>query len=267
MAIVDRLTSEFTSDSSVTYKVTVVDNDSPSTGTSVVKLGSDGFNLTYQTDTDDRFTGLIPSEVTVDIFVTVAFEQSVINAIRTADYQRFQLKIEKKVGGGSYDLFWVGNILNDINAEKDASFPTSFTLTAICGLSQLAEIDYNDNISYLDNSTYVSKDLLINAIKIQIGTSDYWGSSVNYFYTVVDWTNDLIPRSSTVDPMAYTRFNPFAFASVNEETGIVTRQSAFDLLNGICKAWGARMFLADGYWHFIQVNSYFYMGSATNVFF
>jgi len=267
MAIVSRLTNEFTSNASVTYQVSVVDTDSPSSSTSVVNLGDNGFDLTYQTDTDDRFTGVIPSEVVLDVFVTVAFEQAVINAIRIADYKRFQLKIEKKIPGGSYELFWIGNILNDINAEQDEAFPRRFTLTAICGLSQLSEITYTEDINYLDISTYVTFELIRNALKLQIGTSANWGGSDTYLYTVVDWTNDLIPRSSGVDPLGYTRFNPFAFATTDPDTGIITRQSAFELLNGICKAWGARLFQSDGYWHFIQVNSYHYMGSATDVFF
>ena len=267
MAIVSRLTNEFTSNASVTYQVSVVDTDSPSSATSVVNLGDNGFDLTYQTDTDDRFTGVIPSEVVLDVFVTVAFEQAVINAIRIADYKRFQLKIEKKIPGGSYELFWIGNILNDINAEKDEGFPRQFTLTAICGLSQLSEITYTEDINYLDISTYETFEIIRNALKLQIGTSANWGGSDTYLYTVVDWTNDLIPRSSGVDPLGYTRFNPFAFATTDPDTGIITRQSAFELLNGICKAWGARLFQSDGYWHFIQVNSYHYMGSATDVFF
>lgn len=266
MAVVDRLTGEFRSDSGVYYKMTIVDNNSPSGSTSVIDIAENGFDLTYQTDTDDRFTGLIPSEVKFDILVGSSFEQAVVNQIRISDYQRFQLKIERSTNDVTYNLFWVGNILNDINSQKDEAFPRSFSLTAICGLSQLSEIDYNQNIPYLDISTYNTISMLGLSLTLQVGTSDYWDTNDNFIYTVVDWTNDLIPRSNGVDPMNYTRFNPFAFATVNEETGRIKRQTAFELLNGICKAWGARMFQANGYWHFIQVNSYFYMGSATDVY-
>lgn len=266
MAVVDRLTGEFRSDSGVYYKMTIVDNNSPSGSTSVIDIAENGFDLTYQTDTDDRFTGLIPSEVKFDILVGSLFEQAVVDEIRISDYQRFQLKIERSTNDVTYNLFWVGNILNDINSQKDEAFPRSFSLTAICGLSQLSEIDYNENIPYLDFSTYNTIGMLTNSLRLQVGTSDYWATNDNFLYTIVDWTNDLIPRSNGVDPMNYTRFNPFAFATVNEETGRIKRQTAFELLNGICKAWGARMFQANGYWHFIQVNSYFYMGSATDVY-
>lgn len=267
MAVVDRLTGEFRSDSGVYYKMTIVDNNSPSSSTSVIDIAENGFELTYQTDTDDRFTGLIPSEVKFDILVGSSFEQAVVDEIRISDYQRFQLKIERSTNDVTYNLFWVGNILNDINSQKDEAFPRSFSLTAICGLSQLSEIDYNENISYLDISTYQTLELIRNALKIQIGTEAIWSASDTYFYSIVDWTNDLIPRVGNVDPLLYTRFNPFAFATVNEETGKIKRQTAFELLNGICKAWGARMFQANGYWHFIQVNSYFYMGSIVDVFY
>ena len=132
----------------------IVDNEATSGGTSVIDIAENGFDLTYQTDTDDRFTGLIPSEVKFNVLITNIFQQAVVNEIRVSDYQRFQLKIERSTNGSSYSLYWVGNILNDINNQKDEAFPRSFTLTAICGLSQLSEIDYNDNIPYLDISTY-----------------------------------------------------------------------------------------------------------------
>ena len=267
MAVVDKLTGEFRSDGGVYYKMIIVDTEATSGGTSVIDIAENGFDLTYQTDTDDRFTGLIPSEVKFNVLITNIFQQAVVNEIRVSDYRRFQLKIERSTNGSSYSLYWVGNILNDINNQKDEAFPRSFSLTAICGLSQLSEIDYNDNISYVDISTYETLELIRNALTIQIGTEAIWSASDTYFYSIVDWTNDLIPRVGNVDPLLYTRFNPFAFATVNEETGQIKRQSAFDFLNGICKAWGARMFQSNGYWHFTQVNSYFYMGTATDVFY
>ena len=140
MAVVDRLTGEFRSDSGVYYKMTIVDNNSPSASTSVIDIAENGFDLTYQTDTDDRFTGLIPSEVKFDILVGSSFEQAVVDEIRISDYQRFQLKIERSTNDVTYNLFWVGNILNDINSQKDEAFPRSFSLTAFVDCLNLVKL-------------------------------------------------------------------------------------------------------------------------------
>ena len=89
MAVVDKLTGEFRSDSGVYYKMIIVDNEATSGGTSVIDIAENGFDLTYQTDTDDRFTGLIPSEVKFNVLITNIFQQAVVNEIRVSDYQRF----------------------------------------------------------------------------------------------------------------------------------------------------------------------------------
>ena len=118
MAIDTRLVGEFQSDRGTYYKVSIIDTQSSTATQYDVEVASNGFDLTYQTDTDDRFTGLIPSEVKFTMFVNDPFssaKQSILDSIRTSEYKRWQLKIESSTNGTTYSLFWAGNLLNEIN--------------------------------------------------------------------------------------------------------------------------------------------------------
>jgi hypothetical protein len=259
--MVTRITGEFTSDRGVTWKVDLDDADYVGAADSW-NLDSNGFKLNYQAKTDDRFTGLIPSEVTFTAFITSAAQQTIIDDIRTADYGRFKLDIQKKLADGSYQRYWNGNILNDINAEQDASFPTKMKLTAIDGLSGLKGIPINVSVSSLAGATLYTFIATLKAILIETKTSAYWGTGTSadhanmYIHTLVDWQSSNMPtRAAGTDPLSRSALYVNAYRTVNQN-GTVEYQDAWDVLNNICKVWGARLFLSNGSWYFIQVNTY-----------
>ena len=263
MAIDTRLVGEFQSDRGTYYKVSIIDTQSSTATQYDVEVAGNGFDLTYQTDTDDRFTGLIPSEVKFTMFVNDPFnsaKQSILDSIRTSEYKRWQLKIESSTNGTTYSLFWAGNLLNEINPEADESLPRQFTLTAICGLAALENIPFNEDIAYDFNLPYSCYRYVFNAINTDINTDNNWATDDRFIRTMVDWTNSQIPRNSATDPLNNTRFLA-AYAPV-DNNGTRQADTAFRLLNQICKAFGARLFLSEGIWYFIQVNTYEEMDSA-----
>ena len=264
MAIDTRLVGEFQSDRGTYYKVSIIDTQSSTATQYDVEVAGNGFDLTYQTDTDDRFTGLIPSEVKFTMFVNKPFssaKKSILDSIRTSEYKRWQLKIESSTNGTTYGLFWAGNLLNEINPEADESLPTQFTLTAICGLAALENIQFNEDVNYLLTSPYSCYRYVFNAINTDINTDNNWATDDRFIRTMVDWTNSQIPRNSATDPLNNTRFLAAAYAPV-DNNGTRQSETAFKLLNQICKAFGARLFLSEGIWYFIQVNTYEEMDSA-----
>ena len=264
MAIDTRLVGEFQSDRGTYYKVSIIDTQSSTATQYDVEVAGNGFDLTYQTDTDDRFTGLIPSEVKFTMFVNDPFnsaKQSILDSIRTSEYKRWQLKIESSTNGTTYSLFWAGNLLNEINPEADESLPRQFTLTAICGLAALENIPFNEDVNYLFTSPYSCYRYVFNAINTDINTDNNWATDDRFIRTMVDWTNSQIPRNSATDPLNNTRFLAAAYAPV-DNNGTRQADTAFRLLNQICKAFGARLFLSEGIWYFIQVNTYEEMDSA-----
>ena len=244
------------SDNGTYYRLDVYNNNAISSTTYTPKLGADGFTLTYQTDNDNRFTGLIPSEVTFDILVTEDGEQAVVNDIRGSVYGGFDIAIYKSTDDVTYDLYWAGLLLNDISPEQDISRPTRIKLTAVCGLAPLRDIDFNVDTGYSTPSSFQTLNYFVNIFNNQIGLQDYyWSLTDTYITTSVDWTTDTMTSIVSRDPLVASRFNFMAYVEINED-GSKKFKSSFELLDNVCKAWGMRCFFSDGRWHLIQVNNY-----------
>ena len=244
------------SDNGTYYRIDVYNNNAISSTTYTPKLGADGFTLTYQTDNDNRFTGLIPSEVSFDILVTEDGEQAVVNNIRGSVYGGFDMSIWKSSDDVTYELHWAGLLLNDISPEQDISRPTRVKLTAVCGLAPLRDIDFNVDTGYSTPSSFQTLTYFQNIFNNQIGLQNYyWGISDDYIITSVDWTTDTMTSQAGRDPLIASRFNFMAYVEINED-GSKKFKSSFELLDNVCKAWGMRCFLSDGKWHLIQVNNY-----------
>jgi hypothetical protein len=244
------------SDNGTYYRIDVYNNNAISSTTYTPKLGADGFNLTYQTDNDNRFTGLIPSEVTFDILVTEDGEQAVVNDIRGSVYGGFDIAIYKSTDDVTYELYWAGLLLNDISPEQDISRPTRIKLTAVCGLAPLRDIDFNVDTGYSTPSSFQTLNYFVNIFNNQIGLQDYyWSLTDIYITTSVDWTTDTMTSVVYRDPLVASRFNFMAYVEINED-GSKKFKSSFELLDNVCKAWGMRCFFSDGRWHLIQVNNY-----------
>ena len=244
------------SDNGTYYRLDVYDNNAISSTTYTPKLGDDGFTLTYQTDNDNRFTGLIPSEVTFDILVTQDGEQAIVNDIRGSVYGGFDVAIYKSSDDVTYELYWAGLLLNDISPEQDISRPTRIKLTAVCGLAPLKDIDFNVDTGYSTPSSFQTLNYFVNIFNNQIGLQDfYWSLTDTYITTSVDWTTDTMTSIVYRDPLVASRFNFMAYVEINED-GSKKFKSSFELLDNVCKAWGMRCFFSDGRWHLIQVNNY-----------
>ena len=244
------------SDNRTYYRLEVYNNNAISSTTYKPKLGADGFTLTYQTDNDNRFTGLIPSEVKFDILVTENGEQAVVNDIRGYVYGGFDIAIYKSNDDVTYELYWAGLLLNDISPEQDISRPTIVKLTAVCGLAPLRDIDFNVDTGYSTPSSFQTLNYFVNIFNNQIGLQDYyWSLTDTYITTSVDWTTDTMTSIVSRDPLVASRFNFMAYVEINED-GSKKFKSSFELLDNVCKAWGMRCFFSDGRWHLIQVNNY-----------
>lgn len=273
MAIDNRIQYKFRSDRGTYYRITIIDTlSSTSTLYDDVFANDDGFKLTYETNDDDRFTGLIPSKVDLGFFIddnsgdgTPSNVISIINSISTSDYKRWQLKIENSTNDSTYYLFWVGNLLNDINSEEDISLPREIKLTAICGLGALDNILFNEEIPYTFTASYTLYRYIYNSLATDINTTNNWDSTDVFIRTVVDWTPYPASRTSSRDPLNISKFRAAAYAPI-DDNGVRRPKTAFKLLNDICKVVGARLFLSNGIWTFIQVNTYDEMQSSNQFF-
>lgn len=255
MAREKKFECSFRSDRGVYYRLDIYDNEATNDTYYTPDLSVRGFDLTYETDDKNRFTGLIPSDLKFDLLITSNAQQSLINEIKISIYGRWQVGLYRSTDDVSYELYWAGNILNDINPEQDLDFPREFTLTAVCGLSNLQDIEFNEGVGYDTPSTFRCLQYFRNAFINQIKTNTFFASNDRFIRTFVDWNNDGIGHQSDRDPLVYSRFNFMAFVELDED-GTKKYSSTFDLLDSICKTFGMRCFFSNGDWRLIQVNYY-----------
>ena len=248
---------EFQTDVGTFYKIEVFDNDSSDSTQYTPNLGADGFSLTYQTDTDNRFTGLIPSEVKFDIFLENDAQRAVVSSIQSADYGQFDVGIYKSTDDSSYDLYWAGVILNDVSNVKDVDYPQRVRLTAIDGLAALKDKPFNEGVAYTTPSSFQIIAYFLNAFRLQIPwTNNYIAAAEDLIFTRVNWSTDSAGFVSHRDPLNFSRFNFMAFVDVNEDDGTKKYKDAFFLLDSICKSFCARCFFSNGTWQIVSVNNY-----------
>ena len=209
MAREKKFECSFKSDSGVYYRLDIYDNEATNNTYYSPSLTSKGFDLTYQTDDEDRFTGLIPSELVFDMLVTSNAEQALINEIKSSIYGRWQIGVYRSDDDISYSLFWCGNLLNDISPEQDVAYPREFSLTAVCGLSNLQDIKFNEGVGYNDPSTYTCLQYFRYSFINQINTDTFFTgvSPGRFMRTFVDWTTDTMTHQADRDPLVYSRFN------------------------------------------------------------
>ena len=244
------------------YKLNIYDSDFSGTATEFT-VSSRGFDLEYQCKDRTRFTGVIPSFVTFDIVPRSTADETFIEDIRNATYKRFQIEILESLSVGSgYENWWCGNILSDVSSEQNLSFEagTKATLTATDGLAQLEDVKVDDNNTYTLNQLTSFVDYIRQCLLNDVGTSFCWGASDRFLYTMCNWSTDTMPSvAQSVDPLRQSGCIFRAFQEVVQGEAITI--SSFEMLDRICRAWGARLFLSEGKWRFIQNNVYAQMSS------
>jgi len=248
---------QFQTDNGTFYKIEVFNNDSSDSTQYTPNVGADGFSLTYQTDTDNRFTGLIPSQVTFDIFLENDAQRAVVNNIQTSTLGTFDMAIYKSTDDSSYDLYWAGVILNDVSNEKDIDYPQRVTLTAIDGLATLKDKPFNENVGYATPSSFQVIAYFLNAFRLQITwTDNYIAANEDLIFTYVNWSTDEATYVAGRDPLNFSRFNFMTFVEVDEDDGTKEYKDTFFLLDSICKSFCVRCFFSEGTWHIVSVNNY-----------
>mgnify|MGYP003144810533 CR=1 FL=1 len=237
--------------------------DSTYSGTSTDFFLSDrGFDLEYQTKDRTRFTGVIPSKLTFDYVHTSSADDTIIDNIKSAPYKRFQLEVLISDDGSSFDEYWCGNVLSDVSRDQNLSYLAGkkTTITVTDGLAQLIDVKVDDNNSYNLNQLTNFVDYIRLCLLNDVGTSFCWGASDRFLQTMVNWWTDFMPSAAqNIDPLRQCGAIFRAFKEIEDGESVTI--SSFDMLDRICTAFGARLFLSKGQWRFHQVNSFAQMSS------
>jgi hypothetical protein len=246
-----RFTGTFYSVRNVKYTVNIIDT---SYSSDAITMQIISLNMNCPCEGEDRFNPILETSYSIGMINNSAAVDTFITDIVVAQEGRFFMQVYKN------DVFeWCGGLVLDIMQKKDESKPSDLNLTFTDGLKRLQDIEFLDSGSLFTGSL-VFKDIIIDALKLA-GTYNYWDDDSLFLMTAVDWWEDGMPaRAEGTDPLAYSRcYARLFYNAINLEApdgAIVTAWSCYDVLKEIARCFGARLFLSDGMFNFIQVNEY-----------
>ena len=144
----------------------------------------------------------------------------------------------------SYFTFWTGSIMQDLVTIEDTHKPYLFNITAVDGIGQLANLEY-DNIANTTLEGFIES--AVNAI----GLNDLYSDTDTMYATAVNvWDSQHVYNAGT-DLTTLTRFSALVYAN-KEEDGTYVYSSYLDVLKELCIAFGARFYQREGAYIFEQ---------------
>jgi hypothetical protein len=246
-----RFYGEFKDEVSDVWRINLHDIDYNGTATEIT-LGSEGFELSYAGNNEDRHQPIIGSSVEFTVMNEGGtFETFMNSVLPAAEEGRMQVEIRKDPDDVN-SLYWAGILAAEQVEQDDAPAPNPVRMTATDDLGNLQRLlfDQTDGSGLNEIRTPVEHML---QILNQMRTESLWGATDGFFryvndvemngYTGSDWLDDVL-----LD-------NPYV--SDNSQIYEGSRgYNSFEVLESIARSLNARIFQANGYWWFLPVNCY-----------
>lgn len=145
-----RIRNEYYTSESIRYRVDIWDSDY--SGSIITSFEDDGFELSYDGESDTLCEPLKPSSVKYTLIDdgTTAFN-SFRTDLGTAQENEFKLVIYRH-NGTDFVIYWAGVIMTDQVSYPNTSVPRPFEIIAKDGLNRLANIPFDK----INSSPYIS---------------------------------------------------------------------------------------------------------------
>ena len=274
MAYTKRWNSTFYSYNGRTYNVEIWDNNYSGASTLFV-VGGNGPEISYSSEDDDKFVGIITSKLTLPFMVEDSTAEAFMDSLRNS-YEEQDVYIHVYVDGITTVPLWSGFVLMDLSNSSDKGYPYEEKLTAIDGLALLKELDFVDDNTLIPPYTW-SETFLGDAWR----TFNHWirnaliktgaattteGAGEDYkFSTSVNWYNDGMDNAGvSADPLALTYCQTLPMYKIGQNSKYEAK-TYYEVIEAFCKVWGMRCIYWQHTFFFIQVGSYKEIESGTLV--
>ncbi len=254
-----RYRCDFYSDQGKQYRIDVWDEDFTGSVTEFT-CSATGFTLNYQGQGDERDGNIKASECSVQALVPDSAFETMITEILQADEGRFKILIYNGFSTDFADIFWIGDILNDLGDLEDLYYPYQYDLKATDGIGKAKDIMVNDSSWITTNNAYQFPVILakcLSQIQSNIGSNGIYASNETFLRTTGIWYEPSMNGGSittSVDPWNFSQIHESAFYT-RDNVGDVQYMSVMDALDKITKAWGARLYYSNGMWHVDQITA------------
>ena len=257
-----RYKCEFRSDQGVYWRVDIWDEDFSGSVTEFIAQG-EGFAIDYQGQGNKRDGNIKASSCKVPVLIQDAAFETMLTDILTSDEGRFKIIIYK--GSGSYtdsfsNVFWIGDVLNDLGDLQDTYYPYEYEITATDGLGKAQDIRVNDSSWITGGNDYQFPVVLAKClaqIQSNVGSNGIYASNETFLRMTSIWYEPSMNGgtiNTSVDPWDFTKINESAFYKIDND-GAKEYISVFEAIDKITKAWGARIYFSNGMWQVDQISA------------
>jgi hypothetical protein len=228
-----RYYSQFTDQQGTLFTLNIYDDQYSGTSPFEFTVGSDGFRLDYEIE--DKFAPICPSTVTVPMLLRNNNDAALLTNLVNSDEGRYVLEIRS--GGTTYSnghIFWRGIVLPEFIEVVDEAYPQLVELKAMDDLSNLRTIDYlqdPEGTGYAYARGHLAN--CINLLRPWTITAD------SDRFIIIDFL-EVLAAGPTWYSGLQMQLNFATFK--NAETEPATYWSAYEVLEEILLAYGARIY-------------------------
>lgn len=206
--------------------------------------------ITYGVENADLVSSIVASELTIDLLVKNSTLLSFLKSIITQDVQKYIVVVSKKDSYGSYQLYWIGNLIQDqcLYANSSVTEGVEFTVRAndfaVLEKKAASAATYNNPLSvaqqitkalsYAEYATYISiyAQFMLNNMR---------------------WRDTKITHSTVTDYLSKIIIDEGAFVLIEKEKNTI---SALKILTDLAKVLGCRIVQSNGLFWIIQLDNY-----------
>jgi len=223
-----------------------------------IEILNGGFTLEYEgTEADDIDMPILASRANITVNVTLVdtnFEAFLLELVES-DEERFWIYIERDT-----EPFWAGQIPTDLVEFPDLSYAYDVNITAVCGLSRLKNIPYdNDGAVYTGRATIISHVLnMISKLNLPL---TYINKANSVLEVMLPW-HEVDTAYSEGSPLEFTDLAYDVFQEYDEYK-VIKSENCYDALEQICRAFRLRIFqFGAKMWmqHITELTSQFFYG-------
>ena len=238
-----RFYADFQNDVGIQYRINIYDNSFSQAATEVT-AATPGFTLSYEGNNQEQYQPILPSKIDFTIYNEGGdFETWLNTTVPEAPEAQFPIEILTDPGEVAEAVFWRGVLLPEQTQQMDEPTPSAVNLTAADDINQLKETTIDD----LGTSVYIL-DYVYEALKLVRSYGLYDSDEV-----FIRYANDMKPTGYTgSDWIGDGGIYPPSIAG----TQPTEYYNAFEVLRSLAITYNARVFQAEGVWHFMPLNKF-----------
>lgn len=238
-----RIYGDFNADDGTAYRIGIYDSSYSLTAVEVT-VATPGFTLSYEGNNQEQYQPIIPSRLEWTFYNEGGgFDTWLNTVLPTAEEARFTVEVLTDPNEIGEAVFWRGVLLPEQIQQYDEPSPSAVNFTASDDLNELKETTVDEFTLGTGLVQYI-----VDALKLT-RQSDLYGSTDVFLRYCNDFkTNGFTGTNFLAESGIYPPSIP----------GTVPTEyhNAYDTLRSICICFNARLFQAEGIWHFLPLNVY-----------